>query len=157
MKHENYINGKFDKNETVYFLEEYEEIVVRFVPLKNTYKCFAKMKGKGEYEINRSGSLAMSIEASGIIITKAEYDNYSKSTINENKNKYNSDNKSEIRDRQKVKEELEKMEVKEKQISHSQVEKLMQKLSKRSGVPSSRKVSPSGTASIHFMKKLPKS
>jgi len=76
MKHENYINEKFNKNETVYFLEEYEEIVVRFVPLKNTYQCFAKMKGKGEYVINRSGSLAMNIEASGKIITKTQYDKY---------------------------------------------------------------------------------
>ena len=74
-----YTEKKFKKNETVYLLNEYEEIAIKLVPTTHSYNCFAKIKGKGkgsEYRIDKTTNLALETELGGEIITKKYYDEY---------------------------------------------------------------------------------
>ncbi|MCL7763177.1 hypothetical protein MPF19_07075 [Polaribacter sp. Z014] len=73
-----YISEKLKKNEIVYLLNEFEEIVIKLVPIKNSYKCIAKTKiiKSNEYEIDKTTNLALETEIGGKIITKKEYDEY---------------------------------------------------------------------------------
>jgi hypothetical protein len=74
-----YISSKLFKNETVYLLNDYEDIVIKFVPNKRSVECFAKFKGKrkaDEYKLERTTNLVLETELGGKIITEKEYDEY---------------------------------------------------------------------------------
>jgi hypothetical protein len=74
-----YIVKKFKNNETAYLLNDYEDIVIKLVPNKSSYKCFAKFKGKSMkdvYEINRTTNLVVETELGGKVITEKAYDRY---------------------------------------------------------------------------------
>lgn len=79
MSNTKYIDEKLQKNETVYLLNDFEEIVIKISLSKGQYKVIAKFKGKSkadEYEIDSSTNLAMDTRLGGDIITKEEYNNY---------------------------------------------------------------------------------
>jgi hypothetical protein len=76
MKNSDHIIEKFSKKESAYLLNDYEDIAIEFRPLGNTYKCFAKIKGRYPYELEGTTNLVMETELGGKIITKAQYEKY---------------------------------------------------------------------------------
>ncbi len=76
MKNSKYIKKKFDKDESVYLLNEYEDIVIEFRPLVNTHKCYAKIRGRQPYLLDYSTDLAVDTQLSEKVITKEDYDRW---------------------------------------------------------------------------------
>lgn len=74
-----YIIKKFKKNETVYLINDLEDIAIKLVPGKDGYKTFAKWQGKSvkdEYEVANETNLSLNARIGGPIITKKEYEEY---------------------------------------------------------------------------------
>lgn len=62
------------RTETVYFRNEFEEVVIRSDPSKEYF--YVKFKGKKEFIAKSGSSVVADAIISENIISKAEYDNY---------------------------------------------------------------------------------
>ena len=71
-----YISEKFEKNETVYLLNDFEDIAMKLIPGKKTYRIIARFKGGGEYSLEKTTNLALETRIGGMIITKDEYNKW---------------------------------------------------------------------------------
>lgn len=70
-------DDKFKKNETVFVYDDFEDIVLRFIP--NDGKgmiCYAKRKGKEEYEIDWTTNLVMNARLGGEIVDGKFYNSF---------------------------------------------------------------------------------
>ena len=70
-----YIIKKFKNNENVYLHYDFEDVVMKLVPIGDDYKCISKFIGEQEREIKRGSDLAVETEMRGKIITKEQYEN----------------------------------------------------------------------------------
>jgi len=63
--------------EPIYLYHKMDDAVVRIMPDDNTIvRCFAKIKGKAEYETEWLGEMVGDAFFNPTVITKEEYDNW---------------------------------------------------------------------------------
>jgi len=67
---------KLFSKQPMYFINEYEEAVVRTEPGEVGCNIFVKLKGKQEFKAVRGSSLVVDCLAEAFMITKDEYDNF---------------------------------------------------------------------------------
>lgn len=76
MTNDRYIYESFKKGKEIYIMDDLEDIAVRYSPVKEGYKNFAKFKGEKEYEISGTSNVVTRADMGGTIMTKEEYDKY---------------------------------------------------------------------------------
>jgi hypothetical protein len=76
MSNLNYILENLEKRKEIYIMDDLEDIVVRYNPVKEGYKNFAKFKGEKEYEISESSNVVTRADMGGTILTKEQYYSY---------------------------------------------------------------------------------
>jgi len=76
MSNLNYILENLEKRNEIYIMDDLEDIAVRYSPVEEGYKNYAKFKGEKEYEISSTSNVVARADMGGTILTKEEYDKY---------------------------------------------------------------------------------
>mgnify|MGYP000964650111 FL=1 len=76
MSNLNYILENLEKRNEIYIMDDLEDIAVRYSPVEEGYKNYAKFKGENEYEISSTSNVVARADMGGTIMTKEQYDKY---------------------------------------------------------------------------------
>lgn len=75
-KEDNKMIEMLQSGKDVYIYDDFEQIVVKLVPTSENTQAFIKMKGREEYEVDRSTKIVYEATLGGILVDKKFYDNF---------------------------------------------------------------------------------